>query len=180
MSAIRLKRMIIVAVTISQAITGYGSFEERVHEVEAHPVEREDVSVTIAPPRRAPKLSATSVTSGMRAFRNACFIVTPLGEALRARRADVVRVDDLEHRGAHEARVGRDAGDHQHEHRQHQVVRAVDPEVDPGPGIDGVQVRDREDSCPVRSKICTTATWSISASQKTGVARPRKLNVVAM
>ena len=43
MSAIRLKMMIITAVTISHAITGYGSLaKQRVDEVEAHPVERED------------------------------------------------------------------------------------------------------------------------------------------
>ena len=39
-------------------------------------------------------------------------------------------------------------GDHQHEHGQHEVVRAVDPEVEPGPGIDVVQVGDREESVP--------------------------------
>ena len=33
---------------------------------------------------------------------------------------------------------------------------------------------------PVQLWTCTTSTWSMSASQKSGIARPRKLNVVAV
>ena len=52
------------------------------------PSSENTVSVTTAPPRMVPKSSATSVTSGISAFRSACFIVTlrslsPFARAVR-------------------------------------------------------------------------------------------------
>ena len=114
------------------------------------PSSEKTVSTTMTPPSRFPKLSATSVTSGMRALRNACFIVTRLlCETLRTRRAHVVRVQDLEHRGTDVPRVAGDAGDHQHEDGQHEVMGPIEREVDPAAGIDRAQARDREHPVPV-------------------------------
>ena len=82
----------------------------------------------ITPPRRPPKLSAITV-AGIKAFRNACFMITVrLRQALRARRPHVVRVDHLQHRGAHETAVLRDARDGEHDHREREMLGPVEQE----------------------------------------------------
>ena len=51
----------------------------------------------------------------------------PLAQPLRPRRAHVVLVDHLQHRGAQEAGVPGDPARRQHRHRQDQVVRCGRP-----------------------------------------------------
>ena len=68
-----------------------------------------------------------------------------LDEAFGAGGADVVGVDHLEHRRAHETAVARDADDRQRQDRKHEVLRAVEDELEPVPGVDRVQPGHVED-----------------------------------
>src|SRR3954451_2097381 len=69
----------------------------------------------------------------------------PLYKPLRASRSDVVGVDHLEHRGAHEAVVAGDADDCERHDRQHEMLRAVEVEVEPAARVDGVEGARIED-----------------------------------
>ena len=84
------------------------------------------VSVRMAPPMRAPRSMPAIVMTGMTAFLNACLEHDlRLGEPLGARRADVVRADDLEHRGAlHVGDVG-DLDEAQRDRRQDERGEAL-------------------------------------------------------
>jgi hypothetical protein len=69
----------------------------------------------------------------------------PFGDAFGARRAHVVGVDHLEHRGAHEAAVERDADDRERRDWEAEVLDAVERErsftgvVQPG-GVEDAHV----------------------------------------
>src|SRR6476660_1907152 len=124
---------------------------QRPDEVEAHPVQREH---GLGHDRAAEE--RTEVEGDERDERNERVpkSVPPrhvaLRHALRARRAHVVGVDDLEHGGAHVPRVRRDARDHQDQHGKREVPGPVSDEVEPSSRVDGAEARYREDVVPRR------------------------------
>jgi hypothetical protein len=89
MSASRLKSTIAIDVIASHAMIGYGSASlSAVMKYRPMPSSEKMVSVMMAPPRRPPKLSAITVTSGIRALRKPCFMITvrsgrPFARAVR-------------------------------------------------------------------------------------------------
>ena len=101
----------------------------------------------------------------------ACFIVTERSrKPLRPGRAHVVRVDHLQHRGAHEARVGGDAPRPSGRGRAARGgARGRARKRQPRPRFDRSSGwRSGRSGAPFASKICTTATWSMEGEPEHG------------
>src|SRR5919106_6824294 len=119
---------------------------EGIDEVEAHPVEREHGLRDDRAPEQAAEVERHDRHDrDQRVAEGVLHRHAPLVQPLRPRGAHVVGIDDLEHGRPQEARVGGDAGHHQHHHRHDEMVRPVDPEAEAGAGVDRAEVRDRED-----------------------------------
>ena len=76
------------------------------------PGQLKTLSMKIAPPIASPIVEPISVTTGSSALRNACLVMTQNSrDALGARRAHIILVENFEQRSAHVAHDQRGLGD---------------------------------------------------------------------
>src|SRR5947207_948127 len=110
---------------------------ERVDEVEAHAVEREDRLRDDRPGEESAEIDRHHRQErDQRVAKRVLHDDAALEQALGARGSDVVRVERLQHRRAHVPAVGRDAEGAQSHHRQREVLHPVDEEMEPMAGVD--------------------------------------------
>ena len=128
-------------------------------------------SVMMSPPNSAPTSSATTVTSASTSSASPCFHTTRRsGEPLRARGADVVAVELLEHRRPLVAAPAGDELHREHEHREREPADVVDHAA-------ADRVRDRVEDRLARAEPSSGArsakNWITSSpNQNVGIAMP--------